>query len=523
MNKLNLLKLQITSILGGISELWGQQGEGQFLTSLGIDPEGAFGSLTKSSGGIYPTRFTEFSTSDLSSAPMWITGAPTTTGVFVYEANGTLRSYASTLTSASEQGIATIEGGEGQGLAAYNDYLYASNTTSVVRYGRLSQTAPTLADYWITGLSMSSLTDSEYPSTRDVTYPAHVLHPHVDGRLYIAEFDGANGRIHSLTTDSAGANGSATYNDLVLPPAMLPMDMDAYGTDIAILLSPQGKYASGDIPKTGNSLLALWDTTPGNKAYRFVPINEPLATALINRNGELCIVCGNIDVDSKLMRYLGGYSFESIASIPEGFPPPAGAADTIGNMIAWGGSVTYPTTGAGVYTYGFRSGRLPGTSLNNIARISDATATLPIITCLKFIQRGKNPVIGWRTGTPTFGLDKAGSGTFTSYFRSQVFSPGKNFIVRRLSFPLSTNVQAGVIITPTIYVDNEAATFAAGTSQASGLIVVNNTNYSSNELFIDQQGIAINGQHNFYVEFQFTGTAECGIMLPISIEVELVD
>ncbi len=524
MNDLNLLKLQITSILGGMSDLWGQQGDGQFLASLGIDPELATGSLVKSSGSITPTVYTEFSTSLLDSAPMWITGAATTVGVFVYGANGTLMSYGPSLTSASEVGIATIEGGAGQGMVAYNDYIYAANTTSIVRYGRLSTTGPVLADYWISTLAMSSLTNSDYPSTRSVTYPSHVLHVHSDGRVYALEYDGRNGRVHSFTTDADGTNGSATFNDLALPPGMLPTAMTSYGTDLAILLSPEAPYVGGSIPRTGNAVLALWDATPGNKPYRFVKIADQLATAIANKNGELYITCGNIDGDVKLLRYLGGNSFESLAAINEGAPPPAGAIDAYGNMLVWGGHISYPTTRAGAFSWGFRSGRLPGNALNHIANISDASGTLPIVTCLKFLQRGRFPILGWRTGTPTYGLDKiVGAGTYASIFRSQVFHIGKKFTIRRLVIPLSTNVQSGVIITPTIYVDNEATSFAPSSSQACGLLAISPTTYSSNERTIDQQGLTIPGEHNFFLELSFTGTTEIAATLPISIEVDVVD
>lgn len=525
MNTLNGLKIQIDSILGGINDLWNQGGEAQFLMSLGIDPEATYGNLVKSSGFISPTIYAEFSSNDLSSAPMWISGAPTTAGVFVYEANGTLRSYSSALTASGDVGIANVPGGSGNGLASFNDYVYCLTGTTMYRFGPLSQTAPTLAEYWVSSLGMSALTNSDYPGIRNLTFPNHVTHPHVDGRTYLADYDGRNGRIHSFTTDSDGTNGSGSFNDLTLPPAMLPMDIKSYGTDLSILLSPDAEYAGGSISRSGNAVLALWDTTPGNRAYRFIPIKDQLATALANKNGELFVISGNLDTDAKLLRYLGGYSFETLETINEGTPPPAGAVDTYGNMIAWGGYVTYPTGRAGVFTHGYRSGKLPGNSLHHIASISDASSTLPIVSCLKFIQAGRRtPVIGWRTGDSTFGLDKlSGAGTQTSYFRSNVYHVGRKFRVRRLVIPLSTNVQSGVSIIPKIMVDNETSTFDPTTNDHAGLNVINPTNYSSNEVLIDQQDLSAYGEQNFYLELTFTSTITVGILPPITIEVEYVD
>lgn len=522
MNRLGIIKGQVASILGGISETWNQSGEGQFLASLGIDPEAATGALIKSSGGIIPSPYSEFSSASVGAAPMWITGVSTSSGVWSYLADGSLVTYSAVLASEEVKGIPTS--GAGNGMAYYNDYVYLSTPTNISRQGRLSLTAPTMTNgYWVTDLGMSALTNSTFPSTRDVTYPNHVLWPHSDGRLYVADYDGANGRIHSLTTDSDGTNGSGSYNDLTLPPGYMPMDMKTYGGDLAIALSPQAKYAAGAIPKAAGSLLALWDAVPGNRPYRFVPINEPLATAVIVKNGELFVLAGQIDADVKLLRYLGGYSFETLAVVSEGFPPPAGAADVLGNMLVWGGSTTYPATSAGLFAYGFRSGKLPGNSLNHIGRISDTSGTNPIVTCVKFLQRGRFPVIGWRTGS-TFGLDKKdGSGTQSSYFRSPVQNIGKKFILRRLTVPLSAAVSAGVTITPTVYVDDESSNFTPGGSSANGLNVINSTNYASSERLIDFQGLTIHGNHNFYVEFQFTGTTLVGIIPPISYEVEVTD
>lgn len=501
---------QIKSIAGGQAPFWGLGGDDQYTTALAIDPEEALGSRIISSGVIAPVRHVDFSGEYLSGAPMWITSAPTTTGVYVYDANGTIVTYNSTL--GGEMGMGLLEGGEGQGMVAYNDYLYMANTTSIVRFGQLSATGPAFADYWITTLGMSSLTDTQYPSERDVTYPNHVMHIHNDGRVYVAEYDGANGRIHSFITDNDGTDGSARYIDLTLPPGQMPTAIESYGTDLAILCCAEGDY-TGANPTPGDSALFLWDATPGNRFYRRIPIKEPLATAMQNKNGVLYVVAGKRGFGFKVFRYLGGYSFETLAEVNEGSPPPQGAIDISGNMLAWGGYNTYPTAAAGMFTYGHRSGRLPSDSLNHKARISDTSGATPTVSCLKFLQPSRNAVMGWRTAT-TYGLDKAGTtgDSYASIFKSQIFQVGAEFELRRVVMPLTAGVASGVTITPTIYVDDEA--------YSEALPIINTTNYADSERIIDVSDLAIHGYSNFYLQLAFTGTTEIGVALPITFEVE---
>lgn len=520
MNRRSTQSGVISSILGGWSDLQNVGSEGEFLASIGIDPEDNLEN-TRPSGVIAPTLYSKFSAGQLTAAPMWISGAPTSAGVYVLDMNGSLLSYSVTLATSSEESLGNPGAGSGNGMSAWNDYVYCALDTTIARWGRVSQTGGAFtADYWVSGLSMSALTDSQYPSTNSVDFPNHFLYPHNDGRMYVMDYDGANGRIHSFTTDSDGGNGSGRFNDVTLPPGMMPMAAAPYGTDIAILLTPTAPFAAGVIAKSGTAMMALWDAIPTHAPYRYVPINELMATAIKSKNGELYVWAGNIDAEVKVLRYLGGYSFEVVAEVSEGSPPPAGAVDSFGNMVAWGGRMSYPETASGVFTLGYRSGKLPSTALNHIAR-STSVGTLQIVTAVKFIQRNRKPVLGWRDGTNAYGLDAfTGSGTYNSLIRTLPVNLGRPFILRRLVIPLSKAVTAGVIITPTVYVDNESANF---TQPDSGLNLINATNYSSSEKLIDFQDLTIQGNFNFSLQFAFTGTVEIGIIPPIYYEYDFID
>lgn len=516
-NRLEQLAYQIISIFGGWAPTYEASSEDQFLLSIGIDPEFKDTNFQRPLGAIVPMIYTEFSGAELTGAPMWVSGAQTSTGLFVYGLDGTVVSYAGgTLTG--EVGIAGLSpnyGGAGNGMVVWNDYVYCATASTVARYGPLSASSPTFQfNYWVDSLGMSSLTNSDYPATRNVTYPNHVLVPHNDGRTYVLDYDGANGRLHSFTTDSDGTDGSATFSDVTFPPGMMPMAAASYGTDLAIVLSPQATFTSGVVPRAGNAVLALWDAVPGNRPYRYIPISEPLATAIKVKNGELFVFAGNIDTNVKVLKYLGGYSFQTVTELDEGTPPPAGAVDSEGEMLAWGGHVTVPGARAGVFTLGHRSGKLPNTALHNIGKISDS-GTFPFVSCLKFIQRGKYPVIGWSSDSGK-GLDKqSATGTVGALWRSRVFNVGRPFVVRRVVIPLADPVSSGVNIAPKLYLDNEEKTYS--------LTAITPTDYSSSERQIDYQGLTATGRDNFYLELDFQGTTVDPVLLPIRIEIEMTN
>lgn len=517
-NELKKSVLAISSILGGHAETIYFDREGEFLDSVGIDPEASLNSLVKPYGAIVPMPMGEFSGDEIQNAPLWITGMNVSAGVVVYDAGGTVVTYSAGL--ASEDGLANT-GGAGNGMVFANGYVYLSTGTSVARLGPMDTTAPTLSEYWVSSLGMSTLTDSQYPSTRSVDYPNHYLHFHNDGRVYVLDYDGSNGRVHSFITDADGSNGSARFNDLTLPPGFMPFAAAQYGTDIAIVCSEEGKWATGSIPRGTKSYMVLWDAIPGNRPYRIVPIGDPLATAIVNKNGQLHVFCGNIDQDVKVLRYLGGYSFETVSMLEEASPPFAGAVDAVGNMVAWGAQqdLTAPTRAAGVMTLGYRSSKLPGLARHQRAKISESSTANPVVTCLKYLQPDSgSPVIGWRTNN-TYGLDKkSGSATQTAVFKGPVWTMGKDFAygrnahVRRLTIPLTRPVSSGVSIQVEVVADNEDNAYAIAT--------ITNTLYPSEQV-IDFQSLNVPIKHNFYLRFTFLGTVQIGVAFPVTVEMEI--
>ena len=521
---LKKLKLSIGSILGGQSPTYYLSEADQFLLSVGIDPEKTYGTRAKANGGIIPTAMTSITsgTGLGSSAPMWVSSAQTSTGVMVYAASGTVYTYSNTFTAPDEEGgIVKPTSGAGNGMVVYGDYAYFATTTDIARFGPLSATAPRLTQNFWTGsdyLNKSALTNTTYPSTRNINYPNHTMHLHNDGAVYICDYANNQGMLHSFYIAQDGTETTAVYQDLTLPPGQLPTDIESYGTDVAVTTSPAIDFSVGAVPRPSlSSSLILWDAVSGHNFYRNVPVNEAMCTAVVNKNGELHVWGGNLDQAVTLLKYLGGYSFQELAHLGEGSPPLASAVDSLGNMVAWGGWATYPEAFAGAYTYGYRNAKMPRNALNQILRISDSTNTLPVISCLKFLLRSAYPVIGWRTDTTaSYGIDRQTTGvTYASIFYTKVFNVGRPFSIRRIRIPLTAAVDAGTSIIPIVYFDNEGA--------SETLATINNTNYPNSDKIIDYTDLAIGGTKDFFIRFTFQGTTEVGFPPEIDIELEIID
>ena len=536
------LPYNINNILGGQSPLYHGAGEGQFSSSVAIDPE--YSTSFKPSGHIMPVGYSKFSSTGVSGAPMWMMTNPVNNLLYTYNSDGELISYDISTSFGSETVIGTPTSGAGNGAAYYNNYIYLATPTDVSRYGPLNSSPAIVNTYWTgattTGLAKTALIDTTYPGTRNVNYPNHAMHVHTDNALYFGDFDSSSttdttrgkGLIHKIktkygtagavTNDGSADDGSA-YNVLDLATGYRPFDIESYGTDLAVVGSVLGSSTSA---KQGESALFLWDTV-ADSFYRQVPIASAFVSAVKNVKGQLYIWGGSVDFGWQLYRYSGGYDLELLWDSHEASPPYAGAVDAFGDRISWGAYVTSPITGACVFNYGYQNSRLGRDIVNNTG-IADTTGTLPVISSLKYVQQAqsvKRPIIGWRTDSAaTYGISRwATGGTKNSVFRSEVFNVGKKFMVSSMRVPLTGQLASGLTITPKIYFDDETAN--------KTLTVINSTNYSAGSMAINYKQDEIEratttpifGYNNFFVEFSFTGTSDVGIALPVEITVMTYD
>lgn len=520
------IPLQISNILGGQSPTLFFKGEGQFISSLGIDPDISLPSSpfsNRASGVIAPTRYSKFSGANVNSAPMWIITNPKDNKIYTYLANGKFISYTSAL--GTETLIGTPTSGAGNGAVYYNNYIYLMTPTDVSRYGPLNN-SPSLTNTVWTGATLgtqTALTDTTYPSFASVNYPNHAGHVHSDGALYFCDFINGQGLIHKIkttkTTDEGDTDNGSAYNVLDLPFGYMPMDIESYGTDLAIVAI----QTSDTTLNQGQSALFLWNTI-ADSFYAQIPINDPLVTAILNKNGILNIFSGNRNNGFRISEYVGGYSFRDVDFFEEGYSPFAGAVDSYGSRISLGSKTTDPATAVMIYSLGYKSPHLPKNARHSIARASSIGAN-PVITSVKYAQQssGIYPrlLISWKDDNGS-GIDSLG-GTSNSVFRSELFHINRPFTIDDIRIPLSEAVGANTTIGVKIYYDNGTTTKTLST--------INNTNFTNSERIIHYKSQEIEeatstnfqGQYNFFLEFTMTGSDNNQILLPVEIIVSTLD
>jgi hypothetical protein len=450
--------------------------------------------------------YSKFSSTGLTGYPKWITTNPKNALIYAYDSAGNFISYTSGLTG--ESVISTIANATGNGLVYYNDYIYIFKNTDVDRYGLLSGSPSLTTGVW-TGATLgtqTALVNSSYPTLRGVVMPNHPAVVHGDGALYFLDYAGGQGLVHKILTTAGGVNNGSAYNVLDLLFGYYPTCIASYGLDLVIGAI---QTSSDTTLIQGKAAIFFWDTV-NSSFYRQINLQDSLVSALLNSNGTLYVFSGNTVNGVRVSKYLGGDVMSQLSFQDEGFPPFAGAIDAIGNKIMWGGFVTYPEAAAVVSSYGSKS-NLP-LGLHNIARSTSAGANQNV-TALKIVQQdsGLQPKMAIGFGDDSVkGLDKySSSATLASVWRSQCFSIGKSFTIKKIRIPLGVTLASNMTITPKIYIDDA--------SSSKTLSVINSTNYSGRQVTLPVDKA---GTNNFILELRWTGTVVCPVIFPIIIDLE---
>ena len=158
-----LKPILIETIFGGFgeTEFFGQKG--QFLASIGLDPDmPKDDNSLKISGYLRPTAMEKFSGIEITGNPMWIITNPKTNNIYVYATDGKIHLVSSALAMGTSPG--TLTTASGNGGAYYDNYIYFRKNTDVARYGPLNGTPTLTQDYWVTTLSKTALANTTYPS-----------------------------------------------------------------------------------------------------------------------------------------------------------------------------------------------------------------------------------------------------------------------------------------------------------------------------------------------------------------------
>lgn len=534
-----IIPIRFDSIFGGHTQYQYGARPGQYLKGVGIDPDlpisDAVGDRL-TSGAIRPSSYAKFSGAEVSSNPIAIITTPKTSLIYVVTAGGKLISYTSSF--GSETLVGTVTGSNAEGAFYYNNYIYITGTgaskNDISRYGPLDN-SPALTNGVWTGATLGSqtaLTNNTYPSLRGGgTIPQHWGHVHTDNFAYFCDFKNGQGMIHAIrtskTTDEGDTNNSSQYNVLDLPFGYYPVDIESYGTDLAIAAF---QTTNGTITQ-GKAAIFLWDTV-SDSFYEQVPLLDPLVTALLNNNGRLTVFSGSIstgaDVSNgyRISVVTGPQSVQEILYSNEGHTPIQGAVASIGNKLMWGSfqqvnttTPASPTYYASVMGLGSKDASIPSGLHGIIRATATATAADGLVTAIANVQNSSfsypKLAVGWRDAT-SFGVDSQSTTYGTSLIQLPKVVVGKKFVIKQIRFNLANAVAANMTITPTVFLDDFSS------SSTTGLTVVNSTNYASSQRHILYYP-DINGDHDFTLQFAWSGTVLLPILLPIEVLIETIE
>lgn len=534
-------QIRIDSILGGISPTTHFSAPDQFRAAIGIDPSLPINDSTVdptslvSSGLLRPAVLNELSGgAALAGSAMWIINHPKDVTasfgqVYVYDSVGSVYSIDPSSFD-TVTGIGDLNDGgssSGNGAAYYDNYIYFARATTIARYGPLQNNAsPSFTDdYWVGTLGKTALVNTAYSTTfNSSAYPNHVLHRHSDGRLYIADVVDNKGTIHYISTTKTTVEGDtdngSTYSKLQVGYGLHPMAIESYGSDLAIAFTEKG-FRSSRPPR---AKIAFWDTTSQNvNQITWVEFPDTIISALKNINGVLYAFSTNGGTGFRITKFVGGYTFQEVGYFEHGYAPLSGGADGTATRLIFGSMSLVPDQGAAnqgvgcVYSLGLQKSVLG----NGLFCIFPSTRANSGISALKFATNNRfgfdTPVAGTASVSGGYisklGTDYSNNG-INQKFWSQLFRMGRPFKITKYRIPLAQPVSAGMVVTPTIWIDNGTSSTSTRTINAT------NDNGRSNAVIRPSN---LTGENNFWLELSWSGSALCTVALPITIEGEYLD
>lgn len=492
--------------------------KGQFLNSLGVDPEMPKDDTgTKPSGLLRPTSMSKFSGSEVTGVPVWMETTSKDTNCYVYANDGKVHVVNSSLAmgTALNSGNA-LTTASGNGLAYYNNYLYGASNTDIWRYGPLDGTPSLVQNFWTSTLSLTTLANKTYPSIRGVAIPNHPMFYHEKNKvLYFGDVDSNNIGIISYISTKKGTYEGDT-NDTAIPSAYKACTL-YYGWYPTCINMVGNEMAIGIIDGTGtstrqkNAKVLFWSTLGSDSGYnRSVPVADPIITAMKNVNGQLYVFTGTATGGTRVSRYLGGDSFEEVYYADDQVPPLQGAVDNLMGRIIFGVHTSSPATSASVMAIGSKSRSL-NMGVHNVLKTT-STGTTPWVTALKYVSQGATaqPIVGWSDGSGK-GIDKISTTYGQSVWASQVYSLGTNGKVTKIRIPLAQAIGTNMSMDVKIYVDD-------GSSNTTVKQINNTTDSGERDIVIYPQSVYF--KNNFFLVLSWTGTALMTVSTPIIIEVE---
>lgn len=528
--------IRIESIMGGESSFTNISLPNQYLNAINIDPSLPVSTTSGASinsiasGLLRPTSASALDSSTINDAPMWLVPEPKGSRVFIHDYVGSV--YTTSNIGAGVTGISDggNEGGQGRGngCAYYDNYVYFAKNTTIARYGPLNGTASLNGDYWGTTLGKTALTDTEYPTNYILNkqYPNHILHRHSDGKLYILDVVDNQGTIHYIKTRKTTVEGDtddgSTYDKVNVGYGLWPTAIESFGEQLVVSFSERTMTALNLTYAPLKAKVAFWDTT-SEKVNQIVWVEYPddWISGIKNVNGTLYFCSGTVGFTGfRVMRYVGGNSFEEVYNTEFGTTPYPGAVVSESNRLLFGSFTWSPTSAGCVYSLG-----LPKMQTGGVFKIQRTSSTVSSTTVTSiYPDRPYNSgyhsfYTGWSNGDGLGknGIDLSSNTTLSTdaIWWSQIYNIGQPYKITKIRIPLAEELASGDNLSVALYQDNFSLYRSLGS--------ISSTTHGTLTKSIVIRPQNATGYVNFSLQLYWSTNGIVTVALPITIEYELVD
>lgn len=412
-------------------------------------------------------------------------------------------------------------------------------TGDVSRYGPLSDT-PVLINGWWNSLSLTALSSPTYPTIRLVSMPNHWAWVHIDNILYFCDFPTTGtvapgqGIINRISTQKSTYEGEvnnttvpSAYDVLDLPLGYYPTSIASYGTNVVI--SATQSIDSNNGLNQGVAALFIWNPTNEISFDQQISFPDPVASALLSRNGKLYVFSGNLIRGCRVSEYVGGSTLQELSYVDDGAIPLAGAVEAVGSRIHWGSFCLAPTESASVWAINSRTRSRTNDVQNIIAVGTQSSSVDQIITAFKWVNQQSGDesdaqfVVAYSEDVTAnkglFRKTSGGANTIASIIEFPLVVVGSNFRIDRIRVPLSQAMASGSSMALSVIYDD-------GVSTSSALTISNTAQPSASRVTFKTPQITGSGQNNFRLKMNMSGvgaTVPTGIAFPLEVTLEVFD
>jgi hypothetical protein len=296
-----------------------------------------------------------------------------------------------------------------------------------------------------------------------------------------------------------------------------PTTISNYGEDLVVGLY-EGLPSTSNTRRKKSAKLAFCDAI-ADRPYRILwdEFPDDMITALSNVNGVLRIASGqSSQVGLRISTYVGGFSIQENIRLLSAQPTRCLLGQT--DQLVFSSSLSFDNSGnrATVYSLGIGTAGITG-GLFSIMPIT-GTDNASAITSLAFSPAIPNQYyVGW-SGSGAYGIDKRSTDNSHAYggayFFSQIYRIGQRFKITKIRIPLNLVLGSGMTIVPSIFFDDA--------SSKRTLTTINSTTFPNTRSVVLRPENCT-GDHNFFLSFNWTGTEKVSVVLPVTIEYELLD